>query len=255
MFARACHLSARLALRARPPCSDVPSCLGKTARHVQRIPGRGPAPKLRRSAGPSSGGSELGGLRGRDVDRRGARGNPGQLLTLPDGHRGGDRPSGWNAGRPLVGRGDHAKQHPRPFREGFAPRWTTSRPTRAFLVHGDDRCPKGGGVEAVGLREMAEEIAAAQLLASDSTATRPSPRRRRSNGRKRRGYRLGRMRGRLGGARRKRAKPRHGRGAGAGGLARFGRRSRASGVYLSWMAPARPRRRCGGSRGEEACSP
>ena len=33
---------------------------------------------------------------------------------------------------------------------------------RAFLVHGgDDRYPKGGGVEAVGLREMAEEIAAA----------------------------------------------------------------------------------------------
>lgn len=33
---------------------------------------------------------------------------------------------------------------------------------RAFLVHGgDDRYPKGDGVEAIGLREMAEEIAAA----------------------------------------------------------------------------------------------
>lgn len=32
---------------------------------------------------------------------------------------------------------------------------------RAFLVHGgDDRYPKGGGVEAIGLREMAEELAA-----------------------------------------------------------------------------------------------
>lgn len=32
---------------------------------------------------------------------------------------------------------------------------------RAFLVHGgNDRYPKGGGVEAVGLREMAEELAA-----------------------------------------------------------------------------------------------
>lgn len=32
---------------------------------------------------------------------------------------------------------------------------------RAFLVHGgDDRFPKGGGVEAIGLREMAEELAA-----------------------------------------------------------------------------------------------
>ncbi len=31
---------------------------------------------------------------------------------------------------------------------------------RAFLVHGgDDRYPKGGGVEALGLREMAEEVA------------------------------------------------------------------------------------------------
>lgn len=33
---------------------------------------------------------------------------------------------------------------------------------RAFLVHGGDaRFPKGGGVEAIGLREMAEELAAA----------------------------------------------------------------------------------------------
>ena len=36
------------------------------------------------------------------------------------------------------------------------------RPDSAFLVHsGEERYPKGGGVEAIGLREMAEVLASA----------------------------------------------------------------------------------------------
>jgi predicted AAA+ superfamily ATPase len=35
------------------------------------------------------------------------------------------------------------------------------RPERAFLVYsGDERYPKGGGIEAIGIRDMADELAA-----------------------------------------------------------------------------------------------
>ena len=43
---------------------------------------------------------------------------------------------------------------------GFRVALDDVNPDRAFLVHGgDDRYPKGGGVEAIGLKELAEELA------------------------------------------------------------------------------------------------
>ena len=45
--------------------------------------------------------------------------------------------------------------------KGFRVALDDVKPDRAFLVHGgDDRYPKGGGVEAIGLRALAEELAA-----------------------------------------------------------------------------------------------
>ena len=44
--------------------------------------------------------------------------------------------------------------------KGFRVALDDVKPDRAFLVHGgDDRYPKGGGVEAIGLRALAEELA------------------------------------------------------------------------------------------------
>ena len=44
--------------------------------------------------------------------------------------------------------------------KGFRVALGDVKPDRAFLVHGgDDRYPKGGGVEAIGLRALAEELA------------------------------------------------------------------------------------------------
>ncbi|MEX1258805.1 MAG: ATP-binding protein [Gemmatimonadota bacterium] len=47
---------------------------------------------------------------------------------------------------------------------GFRNALDDLKPDRAFLVHsGDERYPKGGGVETIGLREMAEELAATSI--------------------------------------------------------------------------------------------
>ena len=44
--------------------------------------------------------------------------------------------------------------------KGFRVALDDVKPDRAFLVHGgDDRYPKGGGVEAIGLRALAQELA------------------------------------------------------------------------------------------------